>query len=288
METKLLFVQTLSPLQAGTGQGIGVIDKPIAREKSTNIPFLPGSSIKGVLRDACAELKCGKVEEIFGPPTDNADAYAGSVSISDARLLLMPVRSLAGVFAWVTSPFILNRFKRDLKEIDPGFTPPDFSAFAQEACLVPDLTSSILIDAASRQVILEDLKLTAAASDALNQWATWLGGKIFAADANWQAFLKKRLCLVSDDTLSYLLEIGTEVTARICIDDDTRTVANNLLWYEEALPAEAVLSSVMVASGVKATPAEVFKALSSLTEKTLQFGGSATVGRGLCRTVLVP
>lgn len=287
METKLLFVQTLSPLQAGTGQGIGVIDKPIAREKSTNIPFLPGSSIKGVFRDACSELKCGKVEDIFGPATDNADAYAGSVSISDAHLLLMPVRSLAGVFAWVTSPFILNRFKRDLKDIDPEFTPPDFPAFEQDACLVPDLTSSILIDTTHPKVILEDLKLTADSSDALDQWATWLGGSIFPADTVWQAFLKKRLCLVSDDTLSYLLEIGTEVTARICIDDDSKTVANNLLWYEEALPAEAVLSALVVASGVRAQPTDVFKAISSITEKTIQFGGSATVGRGLCRTVLI-
>ena len=47
MEAKLLLVETLSPLHAGTGQGIGVIDQPIAREKATGIPFVPGSSLKG-------------------------------------------------------------------------------------------------------------------------------------------------------------------------------------------------------------------------------------------------
>ena len=46
MLTKLLFIHALSPLHAGTGQGVGIIDQPIAREKATGIPFLPGSSSK--------------------------------------------------------------------------------------------------------------------------------------------------------------------------------------------------------------------------------------------------
>ena len=41
----LLFLHALSPLHAGTGQGIGAIDLPIAREKATGIPYLPGSSL---------------------------------------------------------------------------------------------------------------------------------------------------------------------------------------------------------------------------------------------------
>ncbi|WP_298819062.1 RAMP superfamily CRISPR-associated protein [Chloroflexus sp.] len=49
--TYLYFLHALSPLHAGTGQGSGVIDLPIAREKATGIPYLPGSSVKGVLRD---------------------------------------------------------------------------------------------------------------------------------------------------------------------------------------------------------------------------------------------
>ena len=39
MDAKLLFVHALSPLHAGTGQGVGVVDLPIAREKATN-PFV--------------------------------------------------------------------------------------------------------------------------------------------------------------------------------------------------------------------------------------------------------
>ncbi|RMD58772.1 type III-B CRISPR module RAMP protein Cmr4, partial [Candidatus Parcubacteria bacterium] len=50
MQAKLMFLHALSPLHAGTGQGVGAIDLPIAREKGTEIPIVPGSSLKGVLR----------------------------------------------------------------------------------------------------------------------------------------------------------------------------------------------------------------------------------------------
>ena len=55
MEALLLFVHALSPLHVGIGQGVGLIDLPIAREKATGLPILPGSSLKGALRDLCVD-----------------------------------------------------------------------------------------------------------------------------------------------------------------------------------------------------------------------------------------
>lgn len=283
MQPKLLFIHALSPLHAGTGQGVGVIDQPIAREKATNIPYLPGSSIKGVFRDACTGSDC---ENIFGPKTDNADAFAGSVSFSDARLLLLPVRSIAGVFAWVTSPYILQRINRDLKMINQTPLPvPELTD--DEACLVCSQVSPLVVGQ-GQPIILEDIPLNYSPSDDLSAWSNWLAPKLFADDEPGQNALKGRLCLLSDNVFSFLLEIGTQIMARIRIDDDTKTVARGALWYEEALPAESILSSLVLASNVKATTDDVFTEIEKLTQKTIQFGGSATVGQGLCQTYLVP
>jgi CRISPR-associated protein Cmr4 len=52
MNTRPFLLHALSPLHAGTGHAADVINLPIARMKATGIPFAPGSSIKGVLRDA--------------------------------------------------------------------------------------------------------------------------------------------------------------------------------------------------------------------------------------------
>src|SRR5437870_13133969 len=120
MNARLLFIYAISPLHAGTGQGVGVIDLPIAREKATGIPFLPGSSVKGTLRDLC---KDPKKEDVFGPETTNADEFAGAAQFADQRLLMLPIRSLAGTFAWVTSPYLLKRFLRDAKDANPKASP---------------------------------------------------------------------------------------------------------------------------------------------------------------------
>lgn len=57
--------------------------------------------------------------------------------------------------------------------------------------------------------------------------------------------------------------------------------------HEEALPAETILSGIIVASPVKATPDQVFATIEHLTRKPLQLGGKASVGRGLCRVTVV-
>src|SRR5712692_8408987 len=113
---RLTFVHALSPLHAGTGQGAGIIDLPIAREKATGLPFLPGSSLKGPLRARC---KPEYARQVFGPEAADMQTennHASSAQFSDQRLLLLPIRSLAGTFAWVTSPYVLRRLARDIED----------------------------------------------------------------------------------------------------------------------------------------------------------------------------
>lgn len=289
METRLLFVQALSPLHAGTGQGVGVIDLPIAREKATQIPFLPGSTLKGVFRDACGdEATCIRV---FGPKTDKAEEHAGAVTFTDGRLLLLPVRSLRGVFVWATSPLLLRRLARDAHGM-PDLPASIPSPANDESCWVTEQDTPLKIDTINK-VVLEDLPLTPAFHADAKKWAEWIGQKLFPGDTQAQADLLMRFCLIPDDALSFILETATEITARIRIDDDKKIAAEGQLWYEEALPTETVLVSMVVASMIKTkdgtvtTPDDVFNTVKPLTDGTLQFGGKATVGRGLCKATLV-
>lgn len=289
MDAKLLFIHAISPLHAGVGQGVGVIDQPIAREKATGIPYLPGSSIKGVLRDACEdEDLCARV---FGPKTDNGDAHAGSVHFTDARLLLLPVRSLQGVFAWVTSPLLLRRFSRDIESSGTSFSLQVPSPNNDDSCLVNDGNSQIVMRQGDEpQVILEDIPLTSTTSDVVKSWGGYFGKKIFPEDADWQAAFSSRLCVVSDDTLSFLLETTPEVRARIRLESETKVVKEGALWYEETLPTETILTGLVTAVPVKkseATAEESFQEIQSLAKQTLQFGGNATTGQGLCKVRLI-
>jgi CRISPR-associated protein Cmr4 len=284
MKTRLLYTHVLSPLHAGTGQGIGVIDLPIAREKATGLPFLPGSSVKGSLRDVCNDKDMRK--KLFGPDKkEGPEEHAGSVQFSDQRLLLLPVRSLKGTFAWVTSPYVLKRFVRDAQDANADAlakaVPIPLSNESTQECFVIDGNRLEMGD----KVYLEDLDLSVSNDKTgAREWADVLAAEIFAED--WQALFKERFCIVPDDVLNFLLETATEITARISIAENTKTAAEGQLWYEEALPCETVLFGMVLAvkiGKVDLEPKDALTEVGKLMSQPIQFGGKATVGRGLCR-----
>lgn len=292
MEKRLIFVHALSPLHAGTGQGVGVIDLPIAKEKATGLPYLPGSSLKGTLRDKFNdESQKDLRNKIFGPEKDNASDHAGALQFTDQTLLLLPVRSLAGTFAWVTSPYILRRLKRDATDAGANGLPADISEPSSEShCEVhskdngADVTK--LIVSGVNRVCLEDLDLTPTESTSVKDWADWLKGRVFPADSPWQDMLGERLCVVHDNVLSFILNTATEITARVKIQDDAKTVQRGGLWYEEALPTESVLFGLALSfpnPKTQMTDAQIFDAIKPKLDNAMQFGGKATVGRGICR-----
>lgn len=290
MSSCLTFVHALSPLHAGTGQGIGVIDLPIARERATNLPFIPGSTVKGVLRDECesSAVHQARCDNIFGPKVvEDQTAYAGSANFTDQRLLCLPVRSLLGTFAWVTSPFILQRLLRDALDakIDGLPTSVPVPGSAEENCCVCDPCALRLTQGV---IMLEDLDLTSVADSVENTvaWANWIGRQVFPESPEWQEMFRQRFCIVHDDVLNFLVDTSTEVTARNKLLDDVKTVEKGGLWYEEALPTETILYGLLVPVEVKANAATVFAAVKDITKTPLQMGGSATIGRGLCRVLL--
>ena len=158
MKTSLYLIHALSPLHAGTGQSVGAIDLPIARERPTGIPLVPGSSVKGALRARCEDEPLRVT--IFGPESANASDHAGAVQFSDARLLLLPVRSISGTFAWVTSPYLLQRFARDAKEASfTNLIMPSSPRNEGECLTVKDPAIRSTINGRPK-VILEDLDFT--------------------------------------------------------------------------------------------------------------------------------
>ncbi len=297
MNTKLTFVHALSPLHAGTGQGVGVIDLPIAREKATGIPYLPGSSLKGTLRDLCPDRTDEEKKKkwaVFGPDSkgESASEYAGSAQFSDQRLLLLPIRSLKGTFAWVTSPYLLQRLIRDAKSANGNAACPDLPTSLTGKKFAVARTGCALLYQKKRKdgngtiptVILEDLDLDDQSTFDADKWAEWIGERAFSD----KDILKARLCIVPDDVLNFLLNTATEITARIRLDEKLKTVARGALWYEEALPTETILSGLLVATEVKAKKEDVFAVVNDVLSKhnTVQLGGKATVGRGVCKVVL--
>ena len=286
------WIHTVTPLHVGTGRGVGYIDLPIAREKVTNWPCIPGSAVKGVVADHFGatedERKTnGLVRAAFGMANDSstieANSTAGSLVFTDARIVCLPIRSFYGTFAWVTSPFCLERLKRDT-----GLAVPSVNA---KSAVVAG-TTKLVRD--GTKLYLEDLDLDCTKSKEADECAELIARAVFADRPDWQAIFRERLAIVSDDIFTFLCEAGTEVSAHIRIDEESGTVAPKALWYEEALPVETLLAGTVWCDRVYRNKEDAKGADGDLTKEKLlenfcsrplelQIGGKASTGKGQVR-----
>ena len=90
MKTAMLGMLAETQIHPGVGSGMGVVDLPVAREAATDYPVLVGSSLKGALLDKAKAISRAMAECRFG-----SQEQAGDLLVSDARILLLPVRKLA-------------------------------------------------------------------------------------------------------------------------------------------------------------------------------------------------
>ncbi|NJE31239.1 type III-B CRISPR module RAMP protein Cmr4 [Thermococcus sp. 18S1] len=299
MKSLVLGLYAITPLHPGSGSEISVIDLPIQRERHTGFPVIWGQSLKGVLRSAFENsgFEEGVVHSIFGPLTNRASDHAGAISVGDARILLFPVRSVKGVFAYVTSPFVLRRFVEDLrrayKENGNQFDPSILANIE-----IPEGHAKIVVDSnehlnvVEETVVLEDIPLTVETVEELNG----IVGKIreLLPDEIKNGF-EKRLIIVSDDLFSMLVRTTTEIVTRIRINSNTGTVDTGALWYEEFLPSDTLMYSVIVMGDGKKkngnseenplTAEKLMEEFKNFIEKKefLQIGGDETVGKGFVR-----
>lgn len=287
MTPRTFLLHALSALHVGTGQSVGTVDLPIARARASNLPLVPGSSIKGVLRDELsATLDAKDHKTLFGPESTKADVetHASAIAVGDAHLLILPIRSFAGTVAFATCPFILKHYARDMGMKEKIPVPA-----AEKANIGSSSTLKI-----GTKIALEDLDLTASDTTSIqadvDKWATKIAEALYPTDPAWQAEFSSRFVILPDDIFSFLADTATEIRMRISIDRSTRIVKQGALWSEENLPAESVLWGVIGVSPSRdktnEKSAEELSKLLPKGESNLQIGGKHTVGRGLCRLIL--
>ncbi|MDO4699978.1 MAG: type III-B CRISPR module RAMP protein Cmr4 [Moraxella sp.] len=285
MKTCIFHLNNLTALHVGTGQGVGVVDLPIARSKATNLPIVPGSAIKGVLRDELKEklsLENKDINILFGKDKD-AD-HAGAVAFGDANLLILPIRSFAGTVAYATCPYILKQYQRDVaSDLKTPDNLKDTAHIANDSVLVVK----------NNKIALEDLDIDSKSCQVAHGWAKFIAKQLYpdsvANAQSWRDEFIKRFVVLPNNIFSFLADTATEIRTRIRIDRETRIVQEGALWTEENLPAESVLWGVLGVSQSRDGSGKKAEALVQLLPKdeiTIQLGGKHTVGRGFCRLLI--
>jgi len=289
MSTALLFMYAESPIHAGTGSTVSVIDLPIQRERTTQYPTVAGSGVKGALRSQFnGENDTTKV--VFGPETADASAFAGAVALGEARVVLFPVRSLLGVFAHVTSPFVLARLSRDLAHAGKPSLPISVDAIRDNQCLTGTAAGNAGGVVANNQVVLEEFSFTTQPDQKVDMLAAWLAENALPPGAEydfWRNSLHQRLVILPDDAFRDFVLNSTEVRTHIRIQKETKTVQAGALWTSESVPADTLMVSTVLANQSRSadydvSDVEILETLmNGYPSGRVQLGGDETTGQGI-------
>jgi CRISPR-associated protein Cmr4 len=288
MRKEHYLLKVLTPLHIGAGQGLGHVDLPIVREAHTNFPYIPGTSLKGALRNLeinqVARVrgeKPSQVEErltknkfdqkeedilrlakIFGVAGEGAEedkeVGAGKVLFSDAFIVLFPVKSAKGIFSLTTCPYAINRFF-ELLGID------------QRVKDVPEGKAKVLStkdhkNLINNKLLLEEFVFEVEESEELKKFVELVG--VFVGEEK-----KQRIVCVNDTDFMDFVSNYTEVQTHIKINLDTGTVKEGALWTEEYVPAESVFAFSLV----------FLEEISFSPPTTFHLGGDITTGKGFVK-----
>jgi CRISPR-associated protein Cmr4 len=272
MKHRILYLFTRTPLHVGAGASVGAIDQPIQRERHTGFPIIPGSSVKGVLRDHLKTLAKETIDDLFGKGDEGEDFTAGQIGFGEARLLAFPIRSAKGAFALATSALTLQRYARDAGCAVQVPSGPD-----PMTCLAG---SKLVIEKnGQRGVVLEEYRFNVA-KPFPPEWEdvlTKLLGDAVLAGA------QGRFVLLSDGDLSHFAVNACQINQHVRIDDTTGTADDGGLFNEETVPSETLFyAPLTVLRGAEDNA--VFKALAP--EQLVQFGANGTTGLGFCTVKL--
>ena len=276
----IAIMYAVTPCHAGSGSALGVVDLPIQRERHTNWPMIQASGVKGAFRanferykNNLSDEEKGKVNEInkladsiFG--TSEGTGYAGSSSFSDAKILAYPMRSDVSPFVWITCPAVLKRLQKDL-----SFTGENIEKYK-----IPEVkeNEAVLIKGSiSGYVLLEDYEVKVSNDKKVEGFDAWFAGT-------------DRLILVSDEVFNYGVTNCTQIMAQIKIDSKTGTTAEGSLRYQEELPSDTLMYTVIHWGDSKNTAEDKLKAdtikrfiTEEVIKNHIQIAGDETCGRGI-------
>lgn len=299
---KPFFIIVETPLHAGSGTDLGTIDMPIQRERHTGFPKIESSGLKGCIRQAFEEKSkiidgnnkadAQAIILAFGP--ENGDEHAGALGFTDARLLLFPVKSMKGVFAWITCERVLERFSKDLKLAEISGIPE-----MPKVNTAPNGCQLFIGD----KIVLEEYTFTITKDsnneETCTKFTAWLSTNVIPSGNEykyWREKIKKDIVILSDDDFTDFVNLSTEVITRIKINNETGTVQQGALFTEEYLPSETFLYSLALTTPVFKDDGKkgVFTKTDNKKEEELvmeyftngmpdiiQIGGNATIGKGL-------
>lgn len=266
MQGTILGLLAETHIHPGAGQSEGAVDLPVAREKTTDYPFVPGSGVKGAMRDlAERRFDDDTVERIYGRPDG-----AGELLLSDAKLLLLPVRCLSRSYLWLTCPYLIERFQRDRQRVT-GEAPGE-SEFGTLATADPP---PILCAGTDEEKLFLEERLFARKGEVPDAVAKLIAPLFGNSPAKQR--LVEQLALVSNSDFAWFTRYALPIHAHNVLDEN-KTSRN--LWYEETVAPDTLFYTLALFRNGNAAQHIENLFFANGGRPYLQLGGNETTGQG--------
>jgi len=266
------YLYSLAPIHCGGEGDLGNILE-IAREVHTNFPYIPGSSLRGSLRDEVTQLNPNDANALFGKEL-NGDGEMGvhQVWFGDARLLWVPMRTMASgnrdIFTWVSCHSLIRDHALIAKL--PGAIFPERPVGTQPG-------NYMVADAQLQVIAMNDdqkkaIALAGTWSDSLEKSvkSTWEKSCIVLPDADFQVLMEHSL--------------WTQIRNKIQEGSQGATSEGSaeVFWTDICIPRDTIGYYAWGYSLLKNNPvtSEQHELLMSAVQGLIQVGGQANVGRG--------
>lgn len=282
---KVVGVEAVTNIHVGSGTGL-VADIAVQRDEF-GFPCIWSSSLKGSLKTAllyafastCAGSSGSSANNsvkraryaaslLLGSEPDEAETFESSITILDVYLLAMPVRSLKGVYAYITSPMLLARFKERLEILR------DFSSQKQGEPKIDTVNINATIDALNKLINISknamDEALCIGDCSKVTIFVEALKGKAIIAEEfivkvsnakdvcqqdcalnELENLLKKfitddrPLLILSDDMAREVIDRGLIRVTRVRLSKESKTVDEGP-WTEEYVPRKTVFHTLLL------------------------------------------
>jgi len=290
---KLIFIKAITPIYVGSSVE-SVADKSIQRDH-LGLPIIFASSLKGVLR---SQIDWGSDEEkIFGQKPESEEQKPGEIVFLDARPLFIPVRSLIGTYAYVTSPFLLRKYadyyelyelrknglKQIINKIEEKFKKKENGVMLLKG--ESELKRNIIVN--DSKIYLNEMEFEIIRNENSQNDLSDLSEKLFLGDLELE---KEPIIIVSDKYIVDLVNKSIIIYWRNRLERSKKVVMRGGLWSEEYIPDGTIFVSgflrvrYKVSESQEDLESEVKKKLEK--HNILSIGGLETTGKGLVKLII--
>ena len=288
----VVLIRAVTNLHPGVGRVGEIVDLPVQKD-NLGFPIIYSSSLKGALKSAFwhlsnmdSDVKIDVVKSLFGPEPEDADKFTSALAVLDALTVAFPVRSLEGVYAFATSPFLLKRLAQLLKisgkssnlleelsrlKIEKNVC--EISVEGAEILAIKEIGNRILIN---EEINLECRTTN---SDKIKEVEKFLGVE------------EGRLLLLNNDDALRAIERSLVRVTRVALDREKKIVKTGALWSEEYIPIDTIFTSLFLYSDSKTASCTLpsnevknrFREYLRRTNYYFIVGGDETIGVGIVR-----